>query len=757
MSQLATLQRIVQRVSKSPDLKTALSIIVDQVMEAMHSDACSVFLRSADAGGLTLRATNGLKQELVNQLQMTMDQGLVGLVAQRAEPVNLANASSHARYSLIENSGDENYQAFLGVPIVDHRRLYGVLVVQSVEQREYSEDDTAFLVTLGAQLAAAISAAELSGEIASDGGEQHDDVRINGLPGAPGVAIGKALLLYAKADLAEVPDRKHEDAAKEKHKLSEAIKHVKQDMQTLKVKMGDSVSGETAVLFDAYSMMLDSDTLISKIHACIDDGDWVQGALRKSIDEYSQVFSEMDDEYLSERVVDIRDMGRRILEYLSKDVAEEDLQYSAETVLIGHDISASQLAEVPREKLAGLICTTGTQSSHVAILARALGVPTVMGASGLPLNQLDMVEVVVDGYAGQICIKPSNDVRQSYRLLIQEEYELSEQLRQVAIQPAITKDGVRLPVFINSGLMSDLSQDQRNYCDGLGLYRTELPFMVRDSFPTEDEQEEIYSRVMSSYPDLPVTLRTLDVGGDKALRYFPIKEENPFLGWRGVRITLDHPEIFLTQLRAMLRASEKHKNLHILLPMISTMSELDESLALISMARAELAENGLNIPVPKIGVMIEVPSAVYIADRIAEKVDFLSIGSNDLIQYLLAVDRNNAKVASLYSDLHPSFLMALQVIIEKAHSVDTPVSICGEMASDPVLVLLLLGLGLDSLSVSMASLPSVKWVLSEFSREQAEQMVEDAMALGNPAKIREMLSQHLIEAGLGALVRAGKH
>ena len=191
--------------------------------------------------------------------------------------------------------------------------------------------------------------------------------------------------------------------------------------------------------------------------------------------------------------------------------------------------------------------------------------------------------------------------------------------------------------------------------------------------------------------------------------------------------------------------------------MISTMNELDESLALISMARAELAENGLNIPVPKIGVMIEVPSAVYIADRIAEKVDFLSIGSNDLVQYLMAVDRNNSKVASLYSDLHPSFLMALQMIIEKAHSVDTPVSICGEMASDPVLVLLLLGLGLDSLSVSMASLPSIKWVLSEFSRKQAEQMVEEAMALGNPEKIREMLSQHLIEAGLGALVRAGKH
>ena len=759
MSQLATLQRIVQRVSKSPDLKTALSIIVDRVKEAIDSDACSVFLRSADASGLVLRAANGHKQERVNELVMAMDQGLVGLVAQRAEPVNLANAPAHARYALIEGVGEENYQAFLGVPIVDHRRLYGVLVVQSTEQREYSEDDTAFLVTLGAQLAAAISAAELSGEIASDGGEQHDDVRINGLPGAPGVAIGKALLLYAKADLAEVPDRKHEGAAKEKQKLSEAIQHVKQDMQTLKGKMKqwDGVSGETAVLFDAYSMMLDSNALISNIHACIDDGDWVQGALRKSIDEYSQVFAEMDDDYLSERVVDIRDMGRRILEYLSKDASESELEYPSNTVLIGHDISASQLAEVPRDKLAGLICTTGTQSSHVAILARSLGVPTVMGASSLPLNQLDKVEVVVDGYAGHICIKPSTDVRHSYRLLIQEEYELSEQLRQIALQPAVTKDGVKLPVLINSGLMSDLSRDQRNYCDGLGLYRTELPFMVRDSFPSEDEQEEIYSRVMSSYPELPVTLRTLDVGGDKALRYFPIDEENPFLGWRGVRITLDHPEIFLTQLRAMLRASEKYKNLHILLPMISTMNELDESLALISMARAELAENGLNIPVPKIGVMIEVPSAVYIADRIAEKVDFLSIGSNDLVQYLMAVDRNNSKVASLYSDLHPSFLMALQMVIEKAHSVDTPVSICGEMASDPVLVLLLLGLGLDSLSVSMASLPSIKWVLSEFSRKQAEQMVEEAMALGNPEKIREMLSQHLIEAGLGALVRAGKH
>jgi len=757
MSQLATLQRIVQRVSKATDLKSALAIIVDQVKVALDADACSVFMRVSDQPGLVLKASDGLRQSLVNNFSIDLDRGLTGLVARRAEPIHLSDATKDPRYRVIEDSGDDRFKAFLGVPIVDHRRLYGVLIIQSEQVREYSEDDVAFAVTLSAQLAAAINAAELSGEIASDSGEQHDDVKIDGIPGAPGVAIGIATVLYAEANLEDVPDRKVEDPDKEKARLASAIDQVKDDMRVLKRRMGRSLDDETAVIFDAYILMLKSDTLVSKVHAYIDQGDWAQSALRKAIESYSHVFAEMDDDYLSERVVDIRDMGRRILGYLIKQDADQSLSFPDDCVVVGQDISATQLAEVPRQKLKGLICSTGTQSSHVAILARALGVPTVMGTTSLPLSQIDNTEVVVDGYAGRICINPSPDSRASYRALIQEEYELSEQLRRVALQPAVTTDGFEMPVFINSGLMSDLSKDQRNYCDGLGLYRTELPFMVRDSFPSEDEQEVIYRHVFESYPDQTVTLRTLDVGGDKPLKYFPVEEANPFLGWRGVRICLDHPEIFLTQLRAMLRASVRHQKLQILLPMISTLPELDEALSLVSMARAELAENGLHVPMPSIGVMIEVPAAVYLADKIAQKVDFLSVGSNDLIQYLLAVDRNNAKVANLYSDLDPAFLMALQMVVQKSHQSNTPVSICGEMASDPVAVLLIMGMGFDSISVSMASLPSVKWVLTQFSKKEAAALVEQAFAIGEPSGIRALMSDALINAGLGAVIRAGKH
>ena len=757
MSQLATLQRIVERVSKATDLKSALDIIVDRVKTALEADACSVFMRESSDSGLLLKASDGLYPALLNELRIDLNYGLTGLVASRAEPISLSDATKDPRYRVIKNSGDENFKAFLGVPIVDHRRLYGVLIVQSEQVREYSEDDVAFLVTLSAQLAAAISAAEISGEISSDGDEQRDDVNVDGLPGAPGVAIGAAVMLYAEADLDDVPERNGDSPSREKQRLSLAIEKVKADMQALQQHMNELISSDVAVLFDAYGLMLESESLISNIHEHIDRGEWAQSALSKAINTYAEMIADVDDDYLRERAVDIRDIGRRVLGYLISDETDTVKSFPDDCIVVGHDISASQLAEVPRNKLRGLVCTTGTQSSHVAILARALGVPTVMGTESLPLGQIDTKTVVVDGYAGRICINPSPSAVVSYRALIQEEYELSEQLREVASRPAVTKDGYRVPVFINSGLMSDLSESQRNYCDGLGLYRTELPFMVRDSFPSEDEQEKIYRRVLNSYPDQPVTLRTLDVGGDKPLKYFPVKESNPFLGWRGVRICLDHPEIFLTQLRAMLRASTTHKKLQILLPMISTLAELNEAISLISMARAELAENGLSIPKPSIGVMIEVPAAVYLADKIAEKVDFLSIGSNDLIQYLLAVDRNNAKVASLYSDLDPAFLMALQSVIEKSHSVNTPVSICGEMASDPVAVLLLLGLGIDSISVSMASLPSIKWVLTTFSRADAEAFLRRAFELGEPKAIREMLSAALVDAGLGAVIRAGKH
>ncbi|MDX1812939.1 MAG: phosphoenolpyruvate--protein phosphotransferase, partial [Gammaproteobacteria bacterium] len=500
---------------------------------------------------------------------------------------------------------------------------------------------------------------------------------------------------------------------------------------------------EDQVLFDAYLLMLESKTLIEKTVARINEGYWASTALRDTVLEHVNLFSSMDDDYLSERAQDIRDLGRRILMHIQSRPRGAQI-YNEKTILVSDELTPGDLVEVPEGMLAGVVSATGSGSSHVAILARALGIPAVMGVTDLPTNYMDGKKLIVDGYQGNVYIDPSKRIIKEFSVIIQEEAELSEELRGLTDLPAETSDGVRIPLMVNSGLLSDLSASQNSGAEGIGLYRTEFPFMIRDRFPGVEEQTRIYRQVLESFAPRPVTLRTLDIGGDKNLSYFPIKEENPFLGWRGIRISLDHPDIFVTQLKAMLLASVKLDNLNILWPMISCITEVNEALELLQRARNELIEEGhANVRIPRIGAMIEVPSAVYQADLIAKRVDYLSIGTNDLVQYLLAVDRNNPNVAELYDCLHPSVIFAVHHIVRCADKHHIPVTVCGEMAGDPAAAILLLGMGLDSLSMSVVALPKIKWVIRNFSFEQAREILAEIQHFEEAKDIRNYLNNAL--------------
>ncbi len=322
--------------------------------------------------------------------------------------------------------------------------------------------------------------------------------------------------------------------------------------------------------------------------------------------------------------------------------------------------------------------------------------------------------------------------------------------------PAETTDGIKMPLYLNTGLVSEMSTLGSDESEGIGLYRTELPFMIRDRFPGEDVQANNYAEVLDAFGPRPVILRTLDVGGDKPLPYFPVKEPNPFLGWRGIRMSLDHPEIFLTQIRAMLRANVGRNNLQVMLPMISTVGEVDELVGLIQRAHDELVEEGFEVTMPPVGVMIEVPAAVYQIQALARRVDFLSIGTNDLTQYLLAVDRNNSLVADIYDDMHPAVLRALIQIVEGAEMYHRPVSVCGELAGNPLAVILLLGMGVNSLSMSAGSLLKVKWVIRSFSRSRARSLLKSALKMESAQEVRRLMEGALEEMGIGGLVRPGK-
>jgi phosphotransferase system, enzyme I, PtsP len=469
---------------------------------------------------------------------------------------------------------------------------------------------------------------------------------------------------------------------------------------------------------------------------------------------YVAHFERMDDAYLRERATDIKDLGARVLAQLQESI-ELAPEFPDNTILVSDELTPAMLGEVPESKLRGLVSVKGSANSHVAILARAMGIPAVMGAIDLPVKQLDGLQMVVDGYRGRLFTHPSKRLRNQFQAIVEEEKAFVKGFEALKDLPAETTDGHRIHLMVNTGLITDAVRSKDRGAEGVGLYRTEIPFMMGERFPSETEQANIYRQQMETFAPNPVTMRTLDIGGDKSLPYFPIEEENPFLGWRGIRVTLDHPEIFLLQVRAMLKASIGLNNLQIMLPMITTISEVEEAQHLIYRAFQEVCNDGFDVVMPKIGVMIEVPAAVYLARQLAQMVDFLSVGSNDLTQYLLAVDRNNPRVADLYDSFHPAVLNALQRVVNDGHLEGKPVSVCGEMASDPSGAVLLMAMGFDSLSMNATNLPRVKSVLRAVDLPWAKALLEEAMGIDNPQIITSMVELALERKGLGRFVRPG--
>jgi phosphotransferase system enzyme I (PtsP) len=752
---LEILRRIIQEVNSAPDLDQALNIIVQRVRESVGVDVASVYLKDIEHEQYVLSATEGLRKNAVGRVRFDLGQGLVGMVGEREEPVNIEDAPSHPRYRFASETGENPYHAFLGVPIIQYGTVLGVLVVRQREHRRFAEQEEAFLVTLAAQLAGAITHAGASGDI-SHALQASAEVSaiLNGLPGAPGIAAGQALVVYPLANLEVIPDRVITDIDAEIESFRAAVNAVQDDMRDYANRMSSVLPAEELALFDALLMMLGGDSLMGETIERIRAGNWAAGALRETIGQHVRVFESMEDSYMRERASDIRDLGRRILTRIQSDVPGNKVFYP-QTILVGEEISVGQLAEIPAENLAGIVSASGSSSSHVAILAHAMGVPAVMGVADMPVGRLDGQMIIADGYRGDVFINPSELVRREYLRLQTEETELTEVLKNISEQPSVTPDGVNIPLYLNIGLLSSVENELHANGDGVGLYRTEIPFLMQDRFPGEELQLRIYRKALEAFAPRPVSLRTLDVGGDKSLPYFPVTEDNPFLGWRGIRISLDHPEIFLTQIRAMLRASVDLNNLTILLPMISTVTELDQALLLINQAQGELLEEGEPVVRPPVGIMIEVPSAVYQISAMAKRVDFFSIGTNDLTQYLLAVDRNNTRVAGLYQTLHPAVLGAIKQVIDQAHVLGKPVSVCGEMAGDPAAVLALMGLGVNSLSMSASNLPRVKWVIRSFTQDEARDLLQQAWLLEEPRAIREMYNSVLEQGGLGGLIRPG--
>lgn len=754
---LERLRSIVQKVNSARDLQSALDIIVHKVRAALDTQVCSVFLLDKDINAHVLMASDGLNKESVGHVSLEAGEGLVGLVAKHAEPINLQDASQHPSFHYLKDTGEELYHSFLGVPIIHHRSVLGVLVVQHEEARRFDESEEAFLITLSAQLSGVIAHAEATGAVegVSPSGHRTSDTVFPGVSGSSGVAIGEVVVVFPLADLEQIPQRRIQDIEKEIKFFNGCLESVRVDMRNLHEKLIGQVAEEERQLFDVYARMLDDAALGNEIVERIRMGFWAQGALAYVANEHVRSFEEMDDPYLSERAIDIKDLCARILFYLQeKEVIETE--YSDNTILVSEEITPAMLAEVPESKLKGLISVKGSGNSHVAILARSIGIPTVMGAVDLPYTQLHGKQIIVDGYKGDVVTNPSDQILTRYRETIQEQDELTKGLEGLKDLPCVTADQHRVHLWVNTGLMTDVMRSLDQGAEGIGLFRTEVPFLLKERFPSEQEQYEIYREQLEAFAPKLVTMRTLDIGGDKSLPYFPIEEANPFLGWRGIRVTLDHPEIFTAQIHAMLRASVGLDNLQIMLPMISNVNEVISAVKLIKKAYHELIQEGVKVKFPPVGVMIELPAAVYQTRSLAKLVDFISVGSNDLTQYLLAVDRNNPRVANLYSAFHPAVLSALQQVVSGAQAENKPVSICGEMAGDPGAAVLLMAMGFDVLSMNASTLLKVKSVLRSITLEVAEELLENVMKLDDAEMIRSAVDLALYNAGVDRLLRSSR-
>ncbi len=754
---LETLRNIVQEVNAAEGLADALDIIVRRVRDAMGTEVCTVYMRDEASDRLVFRATEGLNRSQIGQVSLAPGEGLVGLVAEREEPVNLENASSHPAFQFLEGIGEEDYHAFLGVPIIHQRDVLGVLVVQQARQRRFDESEEAFLVTMSAQLAGVIAHAQVTGSVQRDlAPGEGVPAKISGIPGAPGIAIGTAVVVSPVADLYAVPSKKAKDRRAELRAFKHAVAQVRADIKSVAANLSGELSPEDHALFDVYIGILDDSALGGEVASRIKQGEWAQGALSEVMIEHIRHFERMEHSYLKERAVDVKDLGTRMLGYLQADDQEVRI-FPDHTILVGEELTASSLGEIPRHKLAGLISVRGSGNSHVAILARAMGVPTVMGALDLPYTRLQDRELVVDGYNGDVHLNPLPEVKARFQEVLEQDQALNRDLESLRDLPCETLDGHRLNLWVNTGLMADITRSLEQGAEGVGLYRTEVPFLLRERFPSEEEQRQIYRNQLEAFAPRPVTMRTLDIGGDKALPYFPIEEDNPFLGWRGIRVTLDHPEIFLGQIRAMLKANAGLGNLRIMLPMISNIAELEEALDLIRRSHRELQQEGVEGELPLIGVMVEVPAAVYQARSLARRVDFLSVGSNDLTQYLLAVDRNNARVADLYHTFHPAVLQALAAVAEAARAEGKKVGICGELAGEPLASVLLLAMGYDVLSMNATSLLKVKQALRTLHLGEAQQVLAEVMAMDDAMEIARRLEEVLEDNGLGRFLHAPMH
>jgi phosphotransferase system enzyme I (PtsI) len=573
----------------------------------------------------------------------------------------------------------------------------------------------------------------------SESGDNRERI-FRGIPASEGVCQAKIIVLR-KPD-AKIPERSlsKEDIPAEIQRFEAALTQTRTDIREVQAKVSEAMGAQDAGIFEAHLMVLEDRTLIDGTVSIVEqDKINVEQAFQQVIDKYTASLAAIDDAYLRERVSDMRDISSRVLDNLLGRKGGELLDAINEPcIVVCHEMPPSMTVALDEKEVLGIATDIGGKTSHMAIMARSMGIPAVSGLGDISQQIHSGDFALLDGYNGVVAVDPSQQTQFEYGLLIRRKQDLAEQLRELRDKPAKTLDGTRITLSANIEHPSDVEMVREYGAEGVGLFRTEYLFIHRDTLPTEEEQYEAYAAVARGLKPNPVLIRTLDLGGDKFLTQLKVPEEmNPFLGWRAIRFCLEEKEIFSAQLRAILRASA-HGDIRMMYPMISGVGEMDEANALVEECKAQLTEEGVEFnPDMEIGAMIEIPSAVMVADDLAKRAKFFSIGTNDLIQYSLAVDRMNERIAHLYQPTHPAILNLIHLTVEAAERNGIWAGVCGEMAHDPALVPLLLGLGIKELSAATPSIPNIKYLIRNLDLNEAKELAAEALKLESSAEILE--------------------
>ncbi|GAC1334660.1 MAG: phosphoenolpyruvate--protein phosphotransferase [Beijerinckiaceae bacterium] len=704
------LRRLREVMAEPVSAQVKLDKIVIHIASNMVAEVCSVYVLRADQT-LELFATEGLKREAVHLTTMRSGEGLVGLIAQRAEPLSLSDAQAHPAFSYKPETGEEIYHSFLGVPVLRGGNTLGVLVVQNRARRAYSEEEVEALQVTAMLLAEMIASGELQ-SIVKPGSDiaLHRPIALSGTAISDGVGLGHVVLHEPRVIVKKIVA---EDAGSEMRRLEAAIGEMRASIDKL-LDEGDTIGvGEHRDVLETVRMVANDRGWLRRLREAIATGLTAEAAVETVQNDARARLQRQTDPYMRDRLHDLDDLANRLLHRLTgQSFVVDRASMPDNAILVARTMGPAALLDYERSRLRGLALEYGSHSSHVAIVARALGIPAV----GEIANITDLVEtgdaIIIDGTSGEVQVRPQPDVENAYAEKARLRARRQEQYQKLRDVPATTKDGIEIKLHMNAGLLVDLPHLEETGAASIGLFRTELQFMLAARFPRMREQFKLYKTVLEAVPDRPVTFRTLDIGSDKVLPYMQkVEEENPALGWRAIRIGLDRPALLRLQLRALLRAAAG-RDLRIMFPMVATCAEFDAAKKIAEREIAYLGKHGHDVPRNiELGVMIEVPSLLFELDAICAKADFLSVGSNDLTQYLFAADRDNKRVADRFDVLSASCLRALATIAGAGHAAGKPVTLCGEMGGKPLEALALAAIGYRSLSMSPASIGPVKAAL----------------------------------------------